>query len=75
MVLIFVEDSWNEEPCSDVHQVGDEIEVEVLSSFNWPPSELITKDGVLPERACSVAQPQVAQVAQPQVNLDSIIAQ
>ncbi|GKA29032.1 hypothetical protein Tco_0715277 [Tanacetum coccineum] len=33
-VLIFVEDSWNEEPCSDVHQVGDEIEVEVLRSFN-----------------------------------------
>ncbi|GJV03150.1 hypothetical protein Tco_1336719 [Tanacetum coccineum] len=49
-VLIFVEDSWNEEPCSDVHQVGDEREVEVLRSFNWPPSELITDDGVLPER-------------------------
>ncbi|GJW15276.1 hypothetical protein Tco_0019409 [Tanacetum coccineum] len=48
--LIFVEDSWNEEPCSDVHQVGDEIEVEVLRSFNWPPSELITEDGFLPER-------------------------
>ncbi|GJZ32907.1 retrovirus-related pol polyprotein from transposon TNT 1-94, partial [Tanacetum coccineum] len=47
MVLGFVEDSWNEEPCSDVHQVGDEIEVEVLRSFNWPPSELITKDGFL----------------------------
>ncbi|GJY83783.1 retrovirus-related pol polyprotein from transposon TNT 1-94, partial [Tanacetum coccineum] len=50
MVLIFVEDSWNEEPCRDVHQVGDEREVEVLRSLNWPPSELITKDGVLPER-------------------------
>ncbi|GJS26573.1 retrovirus-related pol polyprotein from transposon TNT 1-94 [Tanacetum coccineum] len=66
-VLIFVEDSWNEEPCSDVHQVGDEREVEVLRSFNWPPSELITEDGVLPERVCSVAQPQV--------NPDSTIAQ
>ncbi|GJZ87037.1 hypothetical protein Tco_0658647 [Tanacetum coccineum] len=43
-------DSWNEEPCSDVHQVSDEREVEVLRSFNWPPSELITDDGVLPER-------------------------
>ncbi|GJR28287.1 retrovirus-related pol polyprotein from transposon TNT 1-94 [Tanacetum coccineum] len=40
-------DSWNEEPCRDVHQVGDEREVEVLRNFNWPPSELITKDGVL----------------------------
>ncbi|GKA21073.1 hypothetical protein Tco_0701062, partial [Tanacetum coccineum] len=49
-VLIFVEDSWNEEPCSDVHQVGDEREVEVLRSFNWPPSELIMEDGVLPKR-------------------------
>ncbi|GJW52099.1 retrovirus-related pol polyprotein from transposon TNT 1-94 [Tanacetum coccineum] len=49
-VLIFVEDSWNEEPCSDVHQVGDEREVKVLCSFNWPPSELITDDGVLSER-------------------------
>ncbi|GJU98427.1 hypothetical protein Tco_1327698 [Tanacetum coccineum] len=43
-------DSWNEEPCNDVHQVGDEIEVEVLRSFNWPLSELITEDGVLSER-------------------------
>ncbi|GJU93335.1 hypothetical protein Tco_1318091 [Tanacetum coccineum] len=50
MVLIFVKDSWNEEPCSDVHQVGDEREVKVLRSFTWPPSELITDDGVLPER-------------------------
>ncbi|GJQ96548.1 hypothetical protein Tco_0007687 [Tanacetum coccineum] len=49
-VLIFVEDYWNEEPCIDVHQIGDEREVEVLCSFNWPPSELIMKDGVLPER-------------------------
>ncbi|GKC73764.1 hypothetical protein Tco_1119647, partial [Tanacetum coccineum] len=52
-VLIFVEDSWNEEPCSDVHQVGDERKVEVLRSFKWPPSELITDDGVLPERGYS----------------------
>ncbi|GKE67081.1 hypothetical protein Tco_1521242 [Tanacetum coccineum] len=52
-VLIFVEDSWNEEPCSDVHQVGDEREVEVLRSFNWPSSELIMEDGVLPERGYS----------------------
>ncbi|GKA11396.1 hypothetical protein Tco_0690942 [Tanacetum coccineum] len=42
--------SWNEEPCRDVHQVGDEREVEVLRSFNWPPSELIKEYGVLPER-------------------------
>ncbi|GJY50835.1 hypothetical protein Tco_0441682 [Tanacetum coccineum] len=53
MVLIFVKDSWNEEPCSDVHQVGDEREVEVMRSFNWPLSELITEDGVLPERGYS----------------------
>nr|GEV64582.1 retrovirus-related Pol polyprotein from transposon TNT 1-94 [Tanacetum cinerariifolium] len=33
--------------------VGDEREVEVLRSFNWPPSELITEDGVLPERGYS----------------------
>ncbi|GJW36973.1 retrovirus-related pol polyprotein from transposon TNT 1-94 [Tanacetum coccineum] len=52
-VLIFVEASWNKEHCSDVHQVSDEIEVEVLRSFNWPPSELITEDGVLPERGYS----------------------
>ncbi|GJV47515.1 hypothetical protein Tco_1437727 [Tanacetum coccineum] len=31
-------------------KVGDEREVEVLRSFNWPSSELITDDGVLPER-------------------------
>ncbi|GJV22325.1 retrovirus-related pol polyprotein from transposon TNT 1-94 [Tanacetum coccineum] len=49
-VLIFVEDSWNEEPCRDVNQVGDEREVKVIRNFNWPPSELITEDGVLPER-------------------------
>ncbi|GJV37741.1 retrovirus-related pol polyprotein from transposon TNT 1-94 [Tanacetum coccineum] len=49
MVLIFVEDSWNEEPCRDVHQVGDEREVEVLHIFKWPPGELIMEDGVLPE--------------------------
>ncbi|GJT13025.1 hypothetical protein Tco_0860067 [Tanacetum coccineum] len=51
--IVDVQDSWNEEPCSDVHQVGDEREVEVLRSFNWPPSELITDDGVLPERGYS----------------------
>ncbi|GKD32558.1 hypothetical protein Tco_1248067, partial [Tanacetum coccineum] len=45
--------SWNKEPCRDVHQAGDESEVEVLRSFNWPPSELITEDGVLPERGYS----------------------
>ncbi|GJV51629.1 ribonuclease H-like domain-containing protein [Tanacetum coccineum] len=43
----------NEEPYSDVHQVGDEREVEVLRSFNWSPSELITEDDVLPERGYS----------------------
>ncbi|GJT03038.1 hypothetical protein Tco_0824207 [Tanacetum coccineum] len=37
----------------DVHQVGDEIEVEVLRNFNWPPSELITEDGFLPDRGYS----------------------
>ncbi|GKC02601.1 disease resistance protein [Tanacetum coccineum] len=31
-------------------QVGDEREVEVLRNFNWPLSELITNDGVLPVR-------------------------
>ncbi|GJV70101.1 hypothetical protein Tco_1485610 [Tanacetum coccineum] len=46
-------DSWNEEPCRDVHQVGDEREVEVMRSFNWHPRELITDDGVLPERGYS----------------------
>nr|GEX99707.1 hypothetical protein [Tanacetum cinerariifolium] len=35
--------------CSE-KQVGDEREVEVLRSFSWPPSELITDDGVLPEK-------------------------
>ncbi|GJZ16312.1 hypothetical protein Tco_0551989 [Tanacetum coccineum] len=52
-VLIFFEDSWNEEPCNDVHQVGDEIEVEVLRNFNWPLSKLITEDGFLPERGAA----------------------
>nr|GEW44781.1 retrotransposon protein, putative, Ty1-copia subclass [Tanacetum cinerariifolium] len=37
-------------PTRDVYQVGDEIEVEVLRSFNWPLSELIMEDGVLPKR-------------------------
>ncbi|GJR81454.1 hypothetical protein Tco_0152239 [Tanacetum coccineum] len=37
----------------DVHQVGDEREVEVLHNLNWPLSELITEDGVLPERGYS----------------------
>ncbi|GKC57330.1 retrovirus-related pol polyprotein from transposon TNT 1-94, partial [Tanacetum coccineum] len=31
-------------------KVGDEREVKVLRSFNWPPSELITDDNVLLER-------------------------
>nr|GEX58398.1 hypothetical protein [Tanacetum cinerariifolium] len=43
-VLIFVEDSWNEEPCRDVHQVGEEREVEVLRSFKWYLSELRVLD-------------------------------
>ncbi|GJY66472.1 retrovirus-related pol polyprotein from transposon TNT 1-94 [Tanacetum coccineum] len=34
----------------DVHQVGDEREVKVLCSFNWPLRELTMEDGVLPER-------------------------
>ncbi|GKD02974.1 hypothetical protein Tco_1177948 [Tanacetum coccineum] len=33
--------------------VGNEREVEVLRSFNWPSSELITEDDVLPERGYS----------------------
>ncbi|GJU97950.1 hypothetical protein Tco_1327221, partial [Tanacetum coccineum] len=37
----------------DVHHVSDEREVEVLRSFNWPLSELITEDDVLPERGYS----------------------
>nr|GEY54365.1 retrovirus-related Pol polyprotein from transposon TNT 1-94 [Tanacetum cinerariifolium] len=39
----------------DVHWVGDEREVKVLRSFNWPPSELITDDGVLSERGTLVS--------------------
>ncbi|GJY47898.1 retrovirus-related pol polyprotein from transposon TNT 1-94 [Tanacetum coccineum] len=34
-------------------KVGDEREVEVLRSFNRPPSKLITDDGVLPQRGYS----------------------
>ncbi|GJW61415.1 putative RNA-directed DNA polymerase [Tanacetum coccineum] len=49
----FMQKDKNEEPCRDVHQVGDEREVEVLRNFKWPPSELITKDVVLPERGYS----------------------
>ncbi|GJW53931.1 hypothetical protein Tco_0098016 [Tanacetum coccineum] len=43
-------DSWNEEPCRDVHHVGEEREVKVLRTFSWPPSELIMEDDVLSER-------------------------
>ncbi|GJV96504.1 hypothetical protein Tco_1548081 [Tanacetum coccineum] len=46
-------EAMNEEPCSDVHQVSDEREVEVLRNFNWPLSELIIEYGVLPERGYS----------------------
>ncbi|GJS04596.1 hypothetical protein Tco_0321104 [Tanacetum coccineum] len=67
-------------------KVGDEREVEVLRSFNWPPSELITEDGVLPERGYSwipcieslLALRLVGaacSVVQPQVNPDSTISQ
>nr|GEY67331.1 hypothetical protein [Tanacetum cinerariifolium] len=55
----------------DVHQVGDEREVEVLRSFNWTQSELITEDGVLPEEGYS----QFNDVVQAQVNPNSTIAQ
>ncbi|GJR76398.1 hypothetical protein Tco_0088763 [Tanacetum coccineum] len=89
--LTSLSDSWNEEPCSDVHQVGDEIKVKVLRSFNWPPTELI-KEIVSYQERLIVVQPQVnpdsidssgsqitpfrvGQVAQPQVNPDSTIAQ
>ncbi|GJU10985.1 disease resistance protein [Tanacetum coccineum] len=69
--------SWNEEPCSDVHQVDDEREIEVLHSFNWPPRGLITEEGVLPERGYSQLNDVSSGylVAQPQVNPDSTIAQ
>nr|GEW30273.1 reverse transcriptase domain-containing protein [Tanacetum cinerariifolium] len=40
---------WNDS--STEATVGDEREVEVLRSFNWPSSLLKTDDGVLPERA------------------------
>ncbi|GJZ58760.1 retrovirus-related pol polyprotein from transposon TNT 1-94 [Tanacetum coccineum] len=38
----------------DVHQVGNEREVEALRSFNWHPRELITEYGVLLERKAQV---------------------
>ncbi|GJR31910.1 Toll/interleukin-1 receptor domain-containing protein [Tanacetum coccineum] len=50
-VLIFVEDSWNEEPCIDVHQIGDEREVEVLACSTWPLDLLTLR---LVSAACSV---------------------
>nr|GEZ00487.1 hypothetical protein [Tanacetum cinerariifolium] len=56
-LIHLVKNLKNEEPCSDVHQVGDERKVKVLRSFNWPPSELIMDDGVLPERASSKSRP------------------
>ncbi|GKC62076.1 hypothetical protein Tco_1089674 [Tanacetum coccineum] len=46
-------ESGLQKPCRDVHQVGDEREVKVLPSFNQPSSELITEDGVLPEKGYS----------------------
>ncbi|GJW22123.1 kinase-like domain-containing protein [Tanacetum coccineum] len=68
----------------NVHQVGDEIEVKVMRSFNRPPSKLITEDGVLPKRvhkgwSSSIVKGKapmcVAHVGQPQVNPDLTIAQ
>ncbi|GKF91396.1 hypothetical protein Tco_0275097, partial [Tanacetum coccineum] len=53
----------NEEPCRDVHQGGDGREVEVLRSFNWPPSKLITDDGALLERGSSQFNNKVRAVA------------
>ncbi|GJY54021.1 hypothetical protein Tco_0445685 [Tanacetum coccineum] len=44
------DEEFSEEGGSETPQVGDEREVKVLRSFNWPSSELITDDGVLPER-------------------------
>ncbi|GKB90503.1 hypothetical protein Tco_0962775 [Tanacetum coccineum] len=57
-------------------KVGDEREVEVLRNFNWPPSELITEDGVLPERGYSQFNDVSSGylVAQPQINPNSMIA-
>ncbi|GKC97495.1 retrovirus-related pol polyprotein from transposon TNT 1-94, partial [Tanacetum coccineum] len=46
-------DSWNEEPCRDVHHVGEEREVKVLRIQSGHQSELITEDDVLPERGYS----------------------
>ncbi|GKA37328.1 hypothetical protein Tco_0723893 [Tanacetum coccineum] len=39
--------------CAKNLKVGDEREVEVLRSFNWPPSKLIMDDGFLPARGYS----------------------
>nr|GEW76859.1 retrovirus-related Pol polyprotein from transposon TNT 1-94 [Tanacetum cinerariifolium] len=74
----------------DVHQVGDEREVEVLRNFNWPSSELITKDGYLVSKVSKPcvwlvhrvsdvwryrkALMCVSHVAQPQVHPDSVVA-
>ncbi|GJR70636.1 retrovirus-related pol polyprotein from transposon TNT 1-94 [Tanacetum coccineum] len=41
----FMQKDKNEEPCRDVHQVGDEREVEALSSLNLPP-RLLMNGGV-----------------------------
>nr|GEX52440.1 retrovirus-related Pol polyprotein from transposon TNT 1-94 [Tanacetum cinerariifolium] len=65
-------DSWNEEPDRDVHQVGDEREVEVLRRFNWLPSELLTEDGILPERDYSQFNDTAAGVA---IENDNIVAE
>ncbi|GKB57986.1 retrovirus-related pol polyprotein from transposon TNT 1-94 [Tanacetum coccineum] len=53
---ISLSDSWNKKPCRDVHQVGDEREIEALRSFNWPPREMITEYGVLSERERGYSQ-------------------
>nr|GEV07238.1 retrovirus-related Pol polyprotein from transposon TNT 1-94 [Tanacetum cinerariifolium] len=38
---------------NDVHEVGDEREVEIMCSFSWLMSVLLTEDGVLPEKGYS----------------------
>ncbi|GJU83688.1 hypothetical protein Tco_1286053 [Tanacetum coccineum] len=62
-------------PFSDVHQVGDEREVKVLRSFSWPPSELITDDGVLPKRAEEIPATDVAELGQRMKDFVSTVRQ
>ncbi|GKB64911.1 hypothetical protein Tco_0921097 [Tanacetum coccineum] len=57
LIIIVAESSYvgalNDTSTQDVHQVSDEREVKVMRSFNWPLSELIIEDDVLPDRGYS----------------------